>query len=384
MQNDICKRCGAELPAGANFCPACGRKAVITRSPKKRGNGQGTILVPPGGRYKAVVTLSIYTDDKGKRHRKTRSQTFDKKKDAVAAIPRLLEDPRREVKRSTTFKQLYDAWFPTHRAGKSTMDGYKAAMKYFASIWPLRIADIDVDDLQECIDDCPHGRRTKENMKALAGLVYKYGIPRHVVPENLNLSPFLVVDGGGAAHRAAFDAAQIEAIKKACGKVPHAEDIYCMIYTGFRPSEFLALTAESYDKARQCLTGGAKTDAGRGRVVTVSPKIKAIIEAHAAPGGPLFADPDGKAWNLKDFTEGAFYPALEAVGIENPMVEIGGGKLRHKYTPHTCRHTFATLLKRTGGADADKQELIGHASPEMLRYYQDTPLDDLRAITDAL
>lgn len=127
-----------------------------------------------------------------------------------------------------------------------------------------------------------------------------------------------------------------------------------------------------------------RTGAGRGRVVTVSPKIKAIIEAHAAPGGPLFADPDGKAWNLKDFTEGAFYPVLEAVGIENPMVEIGGGKLRHKYTPHTCRHTFATLLKRAAGADKDKQELIGHASPEMLRYYQDTPLDDLRAITDAL
>jgi 5-methyltetrahydrofolate--homocysteine methyltransferase len=82
--------------------------------------------------------------------------------------------------------------------------------------------------------------------------------------------------------------------------------------------------------------------------------------------------------------EKAIVPALEEIGIPNPMVEIGGGKLRHKYTPHTCRRTFATLLKRVAGADKDKQELIGHASPEMLRYYQDTPLDDLRAITDAL
>jgi integrase len=72
------------------------------------------------------------------------------------------------------------------------------------------------------------------------------------------------------------------------------------------------------------------------------------------------------------------------VGIDNPIVEIAGGKKRHKYTPHTCRHTFATLMKRVPGADKDKQELIGHASAEQLRYYQDAPLDDLRKITNAI
>ena len=60
------------------------------------------------------------------------------------------------------------------------------------------------------------------------------------------------------------------------------------------------------------------------------------------------------------------------------------GNKRHKYTPHSCRHTFATLMKRVPGASKDKQELIGHASEEMLRYYQDVGLEDLRAITDAL
>ena len=32
----------------------------------------------------------------------------------------------------------------------------------------------------------------------------------------------------------------------------------------------------------------------------------------------------------------------------------------------------------------DKQELIGHASAEMLRYYQDVEIADLRRITDAI
>ena len=64
--------------------------------------------------------------------------------------------------------------------------------------------------------------------------------------------------------------------------------------------------------------------------------------------------------------------------------KCGGGKFRHKYTPHSCRHTFATLMKRVDGAEKDKLELIGHSSPEMLRYYQDVALDDLRKITDAI
>lgn len=379
-----CKKCGAELIPGAGYCHICGREIIRHQAAKRRGNGQGTVFQLPNGKYKAMVTLDYYTTTDGKRRRKTRSRVCEKKKDAVAALPELQKDLRREAKKSTTFKQLFDAWLPTHRAGKSTLDCYRAAVKYFSPVWPLRLSEIDVDDLQECIDDCPHGKRTKENMRALCGLVYKYGIPRHVIPENLNLAQYLKVDGDGAAHRAAFDAAQLDLIKKACGTVPHAEDIYAMCYLGFRPSEFLALTADSYDKGRNCLTGGAKTDAGKDRAVTISPKIKPIIERHAASGGFLFAAPDDGQWELKAFTEEAFYPALEAIGIENPIVEIGGGKKRHKYTPHSCRHTFATLLKRVAGADTDKQKLIGHASAEMLRYYQDAPLEDLRKITDAL
>ena len=378
MNTNVCRKCGAVLPDGAIFCPMCGRKQTRERSPKKRGNGQGTILELPNGKYQTVVTLGYYTDEDGKRHRRTRRQTFARKKDAVAAVPELLNAKPVEKKR-VTFKQLYDRWLPTHRAGKSTLDCYKAAIKYFSPLWHVSIADIDLDDLQECLDECPHGKRTRQNMKAVCGLVYKYGIPRKVIPENLNLAQFLIVEGEAAARRSSFTDAEIEAIKKACGKVPHAEEVYILIYTGFRPSEYLSLTADSYDSTLQTLTGGAKTEAGKERIVTLSPKIAPLVAALAASGGPLIKDPSGKPWTLKGWTEDVFYPVLEAAGISNPVENK-----RHKYTPHTCRHTFATLMKRVEGADKDKQELIGHASAEMLRYYQDVEIADLRRITDAI
>lgn len=382
-QNALCSKCGVDLAASWSFCPFCGRPADYVPPRKKRGNGQGCVLETYNGKYKAIVTLGYYLDDTGKRHKKTRSQVFDKKREAIAALPRLLEAGEITTGKCT-FKELYDKWLPTHRAGASTIGCYTAAIKYFEPVYHLKMQDITIDDLQDCLDDCPKGRGTRRNMKTVCGLVYKYGIPRKAVPDMLNLAEYLVVEGDGAAHRESFTDIEIAKIKKACGKIPYADDIYCMIYTGFRPSEFLALTSADYDRQRQTLTGGAKTAAGRGRVVTVSPKIRALLEAHGAAGGLLFANIGGEKWNLKDFTERAFYPALEAAGIDNPLVTVGGGIKRHKYTPHTCRHTFATLMKRAPGAEKDKLELIGHASAEMLRYYQDVSLDDLRKITDAL
>jgi integrase len=375
-----CKRCDRELNPDWMFCPYCGRAIVISKAPKKRGNGQGSVFQLENGKYMASVVLSSWVDENGKRHKKTRSRVFDRKKDALAALPELRKEPKQ---REMTFRQLYDKWEPTHRAGKSTMDCYHAAVKYFEPVFGMKMSEIDIDDLQECVDECPHGKRTRENMRAVCGLIYKFGIPRKVIPDNLNLASYLIVSGDAAAHRSSFDRDQIEEIKNACGKIPHAEDIYCMIYTGFRPSEFLALTADSYDPKRDCLTGGAKTQAGTDRIVTVSPKIREIIQRRAKRGGFLF-DRDGEQWKLRDFTEYAFHPTLELIGIDNPIIEISGGVQRHMFTPHSCRHTFATLLKDVAGSDKDKLELIGHTSSEMLRYYQDAPIEGLHKITDQI
>lgn len=378
-----CRKCGGEVPEGGRFCPWCGKDQELGRSARKRGNGQGTVLSMPNGKYKAVVVTGYHTDPDGKLRRSTRTKTCERKKDAVAAIPMLYAAPKKQ--KVVTFAELYELWLPTHRAGKSTMDCYKAAYKHFAPVHDMSVGEIGVDDLQECLDECPHGRRTKENMRALVGLMYKYGIPRKLgLADNLNLANYLIIDGGSAARREAFTDVEIEKINKACGIVPHAEDIYCMIYLGFRPSEFLALKAEDYDRTRNCLVGGAKTVAGINRLVTISPKIERYVREAAEAGGPLWKDAKGRPWSLKDFTETVFYPVLDAVGIDNPMVEIGGGKLRHRLTPHSCRHTFATLMKRVPGAMKDKRELIGHASDEMLMYYEDSTLADKRKITDII
>lgn len=380
-----CTLCGASLPADALFCCYCGNSTAVKKkpahAPKRRGNGQGTVY-KRGTSYVAVKTVGYYTDESGKKHRKTVSKRFDKKKDAVAALATMQETRSRKPDKSLlTFQNVYERWLPTLTVGKDTLNCYKAAWKYFAPLHQLFAHEVDIDDLQECIDECPHGKRTRENMKTVIGLVYKYGVPRGYFPDKLILSQYLKVGGEAGAGGVGLPDSYVEKIRGAVDTVPGADLVTAQCYLGFRPSEFLALSAESYNAAARTFTGGAKTEAGKNRVVTVSPRIQPIVDKYAAAcKGQFFTAPDGSELDLVSYRE-LFYSVLDALGLDNPIIKSGDVE-RHTYTPHSCRHVFANLMKRASGSDKDKQALIGHTSSEMLRYYQDAPVDDLRKITD--
>lgn len=375
-----CRKCKKEIPDISKYCMFCGAKQQPEeRAPKSRGNGTGTVY-KRGKTWTAKVTIE-YNDDGDKQRIVSRTKGgFKTKKEAVTYLPILKLAPREKPKQAT-FKQIYEAWQPTHRAGKSTMDCYRAAYKYFEPVYRLYISDIDIDDLQDCLDECGKGRRTKENMKALCGLLYKFAIPRHYV--TLNMGQYLTVSGDSGTKNALPDDA-IPKLEKHADGVFGASIVLCQCYLGFRPAEFVALDAANYNRKERAFIGGAKTEAGTDRTVTVSPKIQPYIDAAVKDkiGGAVFVDEDGRAFTPARYRE-LFYSVLEKCGIDNPIVERDGKKF-YTYTPHSCRHTFATLMKRAPGADRDKLALIGHTSDEMLRYYQDVSYADLRKITDAL
>lgn len=372
-----CIKCGKGIPDAAPYCCWCGKKqAQAPRKNTKRGNGTGSVY-RNGDKWVAAITKGYRIEGDKKKRIVVKKCGLKTKKEAIEYLTTLAGKPQRE--KDITWRALYELWLPTHRAGKSTMDCYKSAEKYFAPLEFWKLKEIEIDDLQECLDDCPKGRRTKENMKALCGLMYKYAIPRGYAP--LNLAQYLIMSGDHSEERESFNAEQLEAIRAACGKVPYADYIYCMCYLGFRPSEFLALDVSNYDADEKTITGGAKTEAGKNRIVPISEKIQPIISglANGRSEGALFCDSEGNAFSYDKFRAACFYPAIDAIGIDNPIIN---GK--HKYSPHTCRHTFATLMKRINAPDKDKMKLIGHASAEMLRYYQDVNVDDLKKIINSI
>ena len=376
----ICRKCRENIPEGSRYCNRCGAKQDVSHKPKSRGNGTGSVYQLPNKSWIAIRVLGYSAGEDGKTHRVTRSKSgFRTKKEALEYLPQLAKE---RPKVSPTLQKLYETWLPTHQATQSTLNCYKAAYKYFAPLQYVKLSDITIDDLQECLDDCPKGKRTMQNMRTLCGLLYKYAVPRGLA--SLNLGEYLRVRGGDEGHKDALPADALQAIQAHVGSVPGADYVLCQCYLGFRPSELLALDAKDYDPQERAFTGGAKTEAGKNRVVTVSPKIQPIIDrlVRGKTQGPVFCAPGGGRMGIAAYRR-LFYSTLEECGVENPTEEKDGVS-RRKYTPHSCRHTFATLMKNAPGSDKDKLELMGHTSTEMLRHYQDVSLEDLRKITDAL
>ena len=364
----LCIRCHREM-GETPFCPHCGARQE--RSPKgkrTRANGTGTAY-KRGQTWTARITIGFYQDEDGNLHQKYKTRGgFRTKKEALEYCQALYHPTKRDS--NMIFRDVYLAMERQHaeRVGDSTMKGYKAAFAWYKPLHFVRLSLIKADDLQQCIDKCPRGKRVKEDMRTVAGLVYKYAISNDIVGKNYAAHLYTGRDAKGTTPP--FTAGEVERIRQAVGVIPYADYVYCMIYTGFRPAELFALKKTSYQDG--ILTGGGKTKAGTDRKVPVSPKIRGIIDSLSdTPGEYLFPAEDGKRMGVDHFRRVCFAHLMDALGITDRR-------------PYSCRHTFANLLKNVNGSDTDKAALMGHADASMTKYYQAEEMDKLQAMVDRI
>lgn len=396
-----CRKCQKEIPAMAAFCPWCGSKQASRVTRRTRANGAGSAY-KRGKSWTAVYVYSWSTNEKltlgGFATKKEALEyipvlkaaapiqpdshrrellTRCKAAGAVPAALRLVETFGKALPEATlTFKQVYDLWQPWYepRIGASTQQGYAAAILHYKDIWHATFAELSTEDLQQCVDECERGRRTKENMKCLAVLMYKFAASRKIAEHNY--AQYVYCGKGDMKTRPSFTPDQVELIRRAMGKIPYAEYVYCMIYTGFRPNEMLSLPKEAYHG--EYLVGGFKTDAGTDRIIPISPKIMPIIEKLIQTPGPyIFPRDNGLLMTDDYFRAKVFYPLLDSLNIQRvsnePVIK-----------PYSCRHTFADLMKNVTGSDTDKAALMGHADASMTKYYQSADYTSLKQITDRI
>ena len=372
----LCKSCKKEIPEISVYCMFCGRKQ--TRQIKQRvANGLGSAY-KRGNTWtaKAIIGWRIRESD-GKKVPITKYQGgFASRKEAMAYIPTLLQKP---VIKIQTFYEVYERWKIQHaeRVDSVTMGCYTAAFRYFKDVHHQKITDVTAIKLQKCIDNCPNGKRTKQNMKAVAGLVMKYAIDDRQI--SVNAAQNLYIGNDPTTHHAPITEAELEIIRKAFYVERYAKYVYAMCYLGFRPTEFLTLKKDDYyvDKDTHFLVAGIKTDAGKDRAVTIPPKILPIIQERLAVEGTnlLFPrDRNGKYDVMSEdyFRDFIFKPMMERLGIKGR-------------TPYSARHTYSNKIKRVKGADRDKAELMGHTDYELTKkVYQSTDLEERKKITDQL
>ena len=368
----LCKKCKKEIPDESKFCNHCGAKQLRERSAKKRGNSQGTVYKDSNGTWTAEYTIGWDEVDGELKRKRRKKRGFATKNEALEYIPNLKQELSQQDM-NVKFKDLYNKWLEGHaeKVSKSTINCYKSAYKYFTPLYYVEINKIRTDHLQKCIDECPHGTRTKENMKALGTSLWDYAVQLYLVDRNY--AKFIYVQKKKKEERLGFTSDQLDLMWQNIDTVPDLKYVLLLCYTGMRIRELKEALTENYHKEEGYFVTGVKTEAGKNRVITISPKIAPFFDDFGK-GKHLFTTK-----NVNDFRDQIYYPALQAIGLD-PVNEDG----THINTPHICRHTFATLMKQTDAPATDKQKLIGHSKYEMTVHYTHTNLDSLKKITDAI
>lgn len=379
----ICPKCSGVVPDGSVFCNRCGAKLVKSkRRVKARGNGQGTAY-KVGNTWTAQVIVG-YRPPKDDAHQpipvKKKKGGFATKKEALAYCV-ILKGLKTECK--LTMQELYDAWAPWYevRVDKETMGCYRAAFLHYQKLHGKKIVEIRASDLQDCMDLCPRGHRTHQNMKVLAGLLWKYALDHEYVTRNI--AENLYIGKGRSVQREALTTDEVETIRRAIGKERYAEYIYCLCYLGFRPGEFLSLRKEHYKviDGIEVLVNGSKTDAGRDRIVVIPPQILDIIRDRLyIPSTDLIfpmyqmtrkTDKFKGFKQMSDeyFNKHVFKSVCASLGIAEGKV------------PYAARHTYSDKLKNADGSDKAKAGLMGHTDYAFTQsHYQSTDMDDLLAV----
>lgn len=358
----------------------------------KRENGSGSVYKRKDLKHRpwiAATPAELSTDASGKLI--TTQQIighYATEREAKDALDEYRRNPT--TKLNITLDELHAEWMEiAYRSiSKQTKDNYDACWLKLEPLYKYKFREIRTAQMQRIIDTYASEREcidkngnkltlpamsgsTLSKIRALLTQLYDYAIQNDIV--NKNYAKFVVLPKVEKTKKDCFTELEVEKIKQAAGKIPFADVILMMCYTGFRVSEFLELTRFGYDASANTLVGGKKTAAGTNRTVPVHSIIKPYLDTWAAKNGTtIICREDGTPYPVKYFREKCYYPALEAIGVR-------------KLTPHATRHTFATRLAAAGARTEDIQALAGHEDYEVTaNTYIHQSIDTLRNAIEKL
>lgn len=257
-----------------------------------------------------------------------------------------------------TFAEIYRLEMAEHtvKISPKTVNGYKSAFQHCRSLWPMKLKDIKVSDLQAVIANCGTGQPTQKKVRQIMHNVYRYAVKYQLISATADLSGYVDIDKLKKKYKKTpFNTRQLNRVKKIADSddvlAPWAKCIVMMCYCGTRPSEFLAiLKADVKIRQRYFIVRDSKTEAGRNRMVPISKKVLPYYEWWLSQAGRTLVAVDVKQVSYSRFLK-LFYKVCDAA--------------RCKHKPHECRHTCATWLDDKGANKLSIKRILGHATTDI-------------------
>ena len=357
-----CIKCNAPLPDGAVFCPACGKKQVVTprqRSSSSRPNGSGSVY-RRGKTWECAIVLGYVIQDDGTR--KTMRATkggFKTKKEAMEYIPTLKSTPVHKVPKLIDLWEIYKASKKYQKLSASRQEKYEIAWKKLDSIWFWKINELTTFDLQNAVDSVADTYYTARDLKNLLSKLYQTAIPDEFV--KVNLSEYIELPDLNAKEQQPFCKEEIAALWKdyAAGNW-WTGYILLMIYTGMMPGELLGARKSHIDwEGKQIVGAGIKTAKRRETPIVLADFILPVLSdlCEHTSGDKLIRINKDRFYDV-------YYAALERAGC------------RH-LSPYSCRHTAATELAMENIPPSVIQKIMRHSRYSTTEKYIHISIDPM-------
>lgn len=245
--------------------------------------------------------------------------------------------------KEATFKEVYELFFDDkfhqeHRTySPSTIEGIKAAYKYFSPLHNRPVKHIKYQELQSIIDNAKLSYSAKNGLLKLIKPMFRYALAFEYIEKDF-AKLVRIKSKNDTVHGKPYTLEELRHIYKHIDH-PKAKSLLVMCLTGFRINEYKSL---AIDLENNTLIGGSKTEAGKNRIVPIHPFIKPYIIELMNDRSGILKTRDSNRFRLE------LYTFLEAVGIA-------------KHKPHDTRHTFSYICDKFEVDQIQKKRMLGHS-----------------------
>ena len=329
-----CIKCRADLPDGAVYCPACGKKQTPQqRKALKRPNGTGTVYKLSGRRKrpwvasKARVVIGYY----------------EAKTEALQALERVSEQTITD-KYNMTFAEVYDAWSKEHfsKIKEGAQRQHKASYKAFSALHNRKFRSLRASDFQPVLDAHKDTPETLKKYRQLINQMSGWAMREDITTKNYVKYVELVSKPKKARDK--FTDEEYQKIKDDSSET--AKIVVMMLSTGVRPNELFKLELKDYHETY--IVTGSKTEAGMNRTIPINPDGREAFKyfADRATDSLLLSGYEGNKL-VSNFRKRDYTRLLERLGIPYKV-------------PYTARHTYGSRSVKGGMAPENLKQIMGH------------------------
>lgn len=269
------------------------------------------------------------------------------------------------------FAEAAESWFAAQSSPRGTSKAtYRKALdNHILPRWgAVRVDRIHRDDIAEWLAGLGVGASQTRQVHGVFARVLDWCVPDRIPSNPARSVPLAKPPEGRKVY---LTAEQVEQLADAIEGATSRALILVLAYVGVRIGEAMAIKARGVDlKARRVRieatlvesTGGGLVEnppkTGKARTVplpaSVAAELEPLVKACPEPDSYVFRTPTGTPLRQGNWRRRAFNPAVKAAGLD----DLG-------LTPHSLRHTAASLAITEGADVKVVQTMLGHSSATM-------------------